>query len=228
MGGWTRMRVLGVVAALAMHNTLLCAPMLVTGRFAMSWSDPHVAAFVMLANVLCLLDVIHISQVHAGAPRPGIRDERWIQGPALATGLAVLATFWLGLIAHADCSSITIAVPHAIGAALMIVGLLLRGSAMHALGRHFVTSIVVEPRQVLMRHGVFAFVRHPSEAGNLLVTLGACVLLETAGGLVAWLVVIVPLVVLRIRREDRLLVLAFGGEFRAYRKRVRAVVPYLI
>lgn len=133
---------------------------------------------------------------------------------ALATALMTLAVFWLAALT---------ALPSAptlwLGAGLMAVGVALRHLAMRALGRAFVSEPRVQAK--LVEHGVYRRMRHPSEAGLLALTLGAALLFGSITATLAWVLVLVPLIVIRVRAEDRELSRWFGPAHADYRRRVR-------
>ena len=79
----------------------------------------------------------------------------------------------------------------------------------------------------MVQEGVYAWMRHPSETGMLLVALGAAILLGSGVAAAVWGALLLPLALARISIEDRCLSEAFGAKHRSYRRRVRALVPFL-
>jgi protein-S-isoprenylcysteine O-methyltransferase len=75
--------------------------------------------------------------------------------------------------------------------------------------------------------GVYRVVRHPSEAGTLAVAAGASALLSSPWALALAGLVLLPLVVVRVRREDVVLAREIGAPFRAYARRVGGLLPHL-
>ena len=103
------------------------------------------------------------------------------------------------------------------GAALSLLGLLLRGLA--------AGSILKD--QTLATTGIYGRVRHPLYMGSFLIGMG----LSLASG-VWWIPLFVLLLFLwvyglAIRAEETRLELQFGEEYLTYRKRVRAFFPNL-
>jgi protein-S-isoprenylcysteine O-methyltransferase len=97
------------------------------------------------------------------------------------------------------------------------------------LGRAFVTETrgvdVDDESTRLVETGVYAWLRHPSEAGNFAVALGACLLLGSGAAAVVVAAGVVPFTLLRLRREDVGLERAHGVQFRRYARRVKGLVP---
>jgi protein-S-isoprenylcysteine O-methyltransferase Ste14 len=107
----------------------------------------------------------------------------------------------------------------------MLAGVVVRAAAVVTLGRGFITEPRVVEGGVLVVRGVYAWVRHPSESGNLAVALGACLLLVSPVGLLVTATAVMPLTLWRVRREERLLADAYGPRFRAYARRVKRLIP---
>jgi protein-S-isoprenylcysteine O-methyltransferase Ste14 len=178
--------------------------------------EPAVLAFVAGVSLLCLGDPVR------GLPASGRHDlgrdpsaatlDRATAASALAAACALLLLFWLAVAEHALASTDTSA-------------LALRWAAIKALGPFFETAIQVVPGQPLVREGVYRWLRHPGEAGLLIAAFGACVLLGSRGGLVFWAVVLLPLSIGRVCREDRVLADAFGSPHERYAAGVGGLWP---
>jgi protein-S-isoprenylcysteine O-methyltransferase Ste14 len=110
-----------------------------------------------------------------------------------------------------------------LGAFIMAGGVSLRWAAMHTLGSAFVTEVRAARRRDLVTHGIYAWMRHPSETGLLCIAGGACLVLGSLSGGVACLALLLPLVLVRVHIEDGELLRGFGADYAAYRRRVRAL-----
>ena len=77
-----------------------------------------------------------------------------------------------------------------------------------------------------MQTGPYAIVRHPIYTGLLMAVIGTAF---TLGTLAAWLGVAAALVGVLIRGEieDRLMATEFGETHAAYRRRTKALVPFV-
>jgi len=101
----------------------------------------------------------------------------------------------------------------------------LRLAAIRELGRFWSLQVEIRKEHQLITSGVFSRVRHPA----YLSILGEVVSLPLLAG--AWwtllfaMVSYVPLLLLRLRREERELVAKFGDAYLDYRKRTRALIP---
>ena len=115
-----------------------------------------------------------------------------------------------------------------LGLALMFVGFGIRQWAIAVLGRHFSTSVRVVEGHRIVTGGPYRILRHPSYTGAIVTVVG----IGLAGG--SWEGVLVALGLAaaaygyRIHVEERFLMAQFGAEYLAYRKRTKAVIPYLL
>jgi len=202
-----------VAAAVAQVVLLAAVPMLACGL------GPGLAR----AAGLLLLALLGIA---AGAETlaVGARVETEPVPPlARASALALLAGFWLALTEGSLRAAPTHAVPGLLGGAALLSGVALRVAAIRTLGDDFVST---HRAGALVTGGVYRVLRHPSETGQLLLALGAA-LLAQSGASALWLAaVILPLTLLRLRREERAL-LRHAPAYAAYRARVGGLLPRL-
>jgi protein-S-isoprenylcysteine O-methyltransferase Ste14 len=142
--------------------------------------------------------------------------------------MSVLGGLGLGLLA-ARVDTLTLPGPGwwplALGLGVFAAGLALRAWAVHALGRFFKFTVVVQPDHEVIDSGPYRRIRHPSYAGLILALLGLGIALGN------WIsVAISPLGALigfsiRLLREERLLAERLGEPYRAYMQRTRRLVP---
>lgn len=137
---------------------------------------------------------------------------------ALATALTTLGLFWLAAVTASPVGPSIVMI--VLGGSVMAIGIGLRHRAMATLGSGFVSEVRVAPH--LIERGIYRHMRHPSETGLLALTLGAVLFFGSAVAIAAWVLVFVPLVVCRVRREDRELRLCFGSVHADYCRRVGA------
>lgn len=107
-------------------------------------------------------------------------------------------------------------------------GLLLRWSAILTLGRFFTVNVAIHRNHQVVEAGPYAYVRHPSYTGLLLLLLG--VGLRFGDGL-SLAVVLLPSALalgIRIRREEAALRAALGQPYLDYCARTKRLVPGLI
>jgi protein-S-isoprenylcysteine O-methyltransferase len=114
------------------------------------------------------------------------------------------------------------------GLAIIAFGLALRAAAARALGEHCSVRLGLREDHRLVDRGPYRWIRHPNYAALLVVAVGTSVgfasPLAAAATVGAWL----PVVVLRIVREERLMLERFGGSYDRYRERTWCLVPWLV
>ena len=113
-----------------------------------------------------------------------------------------------------------------LGLALVLSGFTLAFVAFFTLKRSYSSTLVIREDHKLITHGVFRFVRHPIYLGVILVCIGMPVYASSLGGLVT-MSVMIPIFLVRIRLEERLLTDEFGDAYRAYKEATRKLIPFV-
>lgn len=208
-----------IVLGAPLHAALLLLPALIAGHLATTLARPEVLVFLLLATAFFLADLPTVDPATPRADRPDGRTSVL----ALATGLLLLLIFWAGLGTASRPERPDHLARLVLGSALMVAGISLRFAAILVLGPRFRTELSGPGR--LHRDGVYGRLRHPSEAGNLLVALGGAVALGSDLALGLTCLVLLPTIGLRVRREDAALRAQHGPEFVAYARQVGGLWP---
>ncbi len=95
------------------------------------------------------------------------------------------------------------------------------------LGRHWSATLQVRKDHSLVTTGVYSRIRHPMYAAHWLWGVAQALLLQNWLAGPAMLVFFVPLYLLRVRREEKMLLDHFGQEYRSYMGRTGRVIPRL-
>jgi protein-S-isoprenylcysteine O-methyltransferase Ste14 len=95
------------------------------------------------------------------------------------------------------------------------------------LGRNWSPSLQLREEHGLVTEGVYRHVRHPMYASEWLWGVAQALLLQNWVAGWAGLVLFTPLYVLRVPREERMMLDRFGEEYRSYMDRTGRVVPRL-
>jgi len=95
------------------------------------------------------------------------------------------------------------------------------------LGSNWSVSLDLRERHTLVTTGIYAMVRHPMYSGFWLMALAQALLLPNWIAGPAGLVGFGILFFGRVRREEDMMIAAFGEEYRAYMARTARVVPWL-
>lgn len=111
------------------------------------------------------------------------------------------------------------------GAAIFGVALWLLWRSHADLGRNWSVTAEVREKQNLITSGVFKYMRHPMYSAHLLWGIAQALLVHNWIAGVASLAVFLPLYLLRVPREEKVMLNEFGDEYREYMKRSGRVIP---
>jgi protein-S-isoprenylcysteine O-methyltransferase Ste14 len=115
---------------------------------------------------------------------------------------------------------------HALAGVLLIVlGVVLREWSVRVLGRSFAVRLGVADDHRLVDAGPYRWIRHPNYAALLIVALGTALALSSPVAAIATFTVWLPVTILRVTREERLLLAHYGERYEAYRRRSARLVP---
>lgn len=160
-----------------------------------------------------------------------VRRESYLQGaswilPSLV-GVAMFVTpdRWYGPLSapFLDQSRTTFW----IGATLLALGLCFSVYARHFLGANWSGTVTVKENHELVRSGPYRWVRHPIYTGLLTGVLASAIASGQWRDLLAF-GVLAAAMWSKLRREERWMTQQFGDQYVAYRRSVRALVPFLI
>ena len=156
------------------------------------------------------------------ARRAGSEPASAVKDPTdLASSLAFLAI----LVAAAFDLGRSVAVErrlsamHFAGLGIIAAGLVLRSRAAGSLGASFAVQLGMREDQPLVESGPYRRIRHPNYTALLLVALGTAFSLSSPLALAVTVCVWLPVVLVRIAREERILLARFDGAYRAYMRR---------
>jgi protein-S-isoprenylcysteine O-methyltransferase Ste14 len=115
----------------------------------------------------------------------------------------------------------------AIGIALIFFGFILREASHVSLGKNFTYEVSIVKEHQLITSGIHKYMRHPAYTGLFLVAVGMCVALASIIGLIAAILILLPVGFWRVHVEEKALIEYFGKKYLSYKKRVKAFVPYV-
>jgi protein-S-isoprenylcysteine O-methyltransferase Ste14 len=176
--------------------------------------------------------VLAVMAVYLGQPTPGRKAfadpvdkgsaQLIIIGGNVSTLLPVVE-----FVARSELAPRPLSAWVVVGALGVAAGAVLRIRAVTTLGRFFTAVVQVQAGQRVIREGPYAWVRHPSYSGVLLVLLGEAALFQSAAGLFCVVLAMLPIYMYRIRIEEKALLEGLGDEYRRYQEEVGALVPRL-
>ena len=106
-----------------------------------------------------------------------------------------------------------------VGALLVSAGVVLRTIAARELGANFAVRLGLREDHRLIASGPYRWVRHPNYAALLLVAVGTALAFASRLALAVTVGLWLPLVLLRIVREERMLLARFREDYRSYMRR---------
>jgi protein-S-isoprenylcysteine O-methyltransferase Ste14 len=143
-------------------------------------------------------------------------------------------SFWLlfgGAFRHRQYPFALVILPHSfglnvIGLILTVLGLSLAVWARVVLGTNWSGTVTYKKDHELIMGGPYAYVRHPIYSAMLLMFLGTAFAVGTVDGFLAFPVLFISFWI-KYRQEEALMIEHFGDRYRAYMKRVSALIPFM-
>ena len=111
------------------------------------------------------------------------------------------------------------------GLLLYLASVVLRNVAIRTLGKFWSLHVEIRQQHQLVRAGVYEYVRHPAYAAIVLEVLSIPLAVNAWWTMLFAAVTYVPLLVLRMRWEEKALVKKFGDVYCQYQSEVGALVP---
>ncbi len=112
------------------------------------------------------------------------------------------------------------------GIALFLAGLGLYVVARLTLGRFYSETVRIRPEHKLITNGPYRIIRHPIYLGVILFSLSIPMILGSLYGFVT-ILALIPMLLRRIRIEEKALVSKFGQEYLKYAHKTKKLIPYI-
>ncbi len=114
-----------------------------------------------------------------------------------------------------------------LGAALFAAALWMLRRSHVDLGRNWSQRLEIREEHMLVTHGVFSRIRHPMYAAHLFWAIAQMLLLHNWIAGFVFPAALLPMFLMRIPREERMMIKFFGNEYRSYMKRTGRFLPRL-
>ncbi len=114
-----------------------------------------------------------------------------------------------------------------LGLIIYASGVMLRWWGIHELGNNFSRHIKVSDHTQLVSSGPYRLLAHPLYFGILLSLSGIALCLNTWLGLVSVWLLMLPVLMVRIRLEERAMLAQFGDSYALWLKKRRRLIPFL-
>ncbi len=208
-----------ICVGVSLNLLIISVPLIFRQDVFTIWLAPPTLIFYVTISLFCMTEIWSSnSEIDQSVSGPTTYHPHFI-------GLAFLGLIWLAVYqtqSHHFGWALNI-----IGCFTMIAGIALRTISIRTLKTQFLSQIQLRADHTLLRSGIYAVIRHPSELGLLLIGLGIPLLLSSPLGLIALAFVLAPLSLYRIGLEDKLLHEAFTKEFSVYKATTPALFPKL-
>jgi protein-S-isoprenylcysteine O-methyltransferase Ste14 len=143
-----------------------------------------------------------------------------------ATGIAMILPFFYLFTSWLDFADYHLpAFLGWLGTAVFVMALVLLWRSHADLGRNWSAILQIKQQHSLITEGVYRYIRHPMYAAHLLWAIAQGLLLENWLAGWAFLVVSVPLYLMRIPKEEQLMLEQFDQQYRQYITRTGGIIP---
>jgi protein-S-isoprenylcysteine O-methyltransferase Ste14 len=113
------------------------------------------------------------------------------------------------------------------GVALILAGFAITVWARLILGANWSATVTVKENHELITAGPYRLVRHPIYSGLLLAALGSALPREDPRAVAAVLLILLA-ILRKAGIEEGRMIATFGDQYRTYRSRTKAVIPYIL
>ncbi len=114
------------------------------------------------------------------------------------------------------------------GIILFLIGYTLRLYSRISLQKQFSVFVALQKEHKLITTGIYNYVRHPIYTAGILSFIGFILITNSALGLLTGLLLVLPALLYRIHIEEKILIAHFGDEYVEYKKKVKALIPWII
>lgn len=162
-----------------------------------------------------------------GIVRNAIRDDMlYFALPGLLVLTAGLAVSAWGLVRRQG-NLFMFSVHCVAGLALLIIGLIIMIVSQATLWRNYSSTVVIREDHQLITHGIYRFTRNPIYLGGIMaVCIGIPVYTSSLYGLLI-MSVLIPIILNRIRMEEKLLTEEFPDAFQKYKETTKKLIPFI-
>jgi protein-S-isoprenylcysteine O-methyltransferase Ste14 len=158
------------------------------------------------------------------ADRKSYKVLYWIAIVSLVIGISVGNLAKFGLLRGLYSPKVIYPI---LGICLMILGMVIRWTAIHQLRNFFTINVAIQKGHRLVTDGWYRILRHPAYLGGILTFIGCGI---SYGNLISGLVIPIPYILLilnRIEVEEAVLEREFGEEYSKMKKRTKKLIPFL-
>ncbi|MEK6921635.1 MAG: isoprenylcysteine carboxylmethyltransferase family protein [Nanoarchaeota archaeon] len=115
-----------------------------------------------------------------------------------------------------------------LGIVLFIIGYALRLTARIELHKQFSVFVALQKEHKLVTTGMYKYVRHPIYTAGIISFAGFILIMNSVLSLLMAVFLVFPAVMYRIYIEEQMLIGHFGNEYVEYKKKVKALIPWIL
>jgi len=179
--------------------------------------------FIWVIYALWLALIVYLTVSAGGAKRD--TQSHLLQSSGLM--LAMMAAFllpYLPIFSFVNFAPVH-PVASGVGVIMCVAGIAILISGRRHLGRNWSQTVAAKQGHELVTSGPYRYVRHPMYAGGCIACIGSAIV---AGGAFIFLLVFLGAIfVWRVGAEDRLMERQFPNEYPKYKKRTKAMLPFV-
>jgi protein-S-isoprenylcysteine O-methyltransferase len=181
------------------------------------------ALFIWLIDAFWLILVVYLTVAAIGVKQ----DTQSHLAQSFGLLFAIIAAFllpYLPIFQFLNFAPVN-PVVSSIGVFLCAAGMAFLVWARQHLGRNWSQTVSIKEGQELVTSGPYRYVRHPMYTGGLIACLGSAIV--CGGAFVFLLVILGSLFLWRVSAEDKLMAQQFPTEYPDYKKRTKALIPFV-
>jgi protein-S-isoprenylcysteine O-methyltransferase Ste14 len=95
------------------------------------------------------------------------------------------------------------------------------------LGKSYSSRVEIQDNQKLITNGPYRYIRHPRYTGIISLIIGYTLVYRCWVGIILFCVILFLLIV-RIKDEEKMMKEEFGEEWELYRKKTKMIIPYIL
>jgi protein-S-isoprenylcysteine O-methyltransferase Ste14 len=108
---------------------------------------------------------------------------------------------------------------------IMFIGLFIRIWSMISLKKYYTRNLQLSEHQPLVIIGPYKIIRHPGYLGTLLIWLLAGLAVQNYIVFIVAIILLIPLYLYRINKEERMLIEHFGQQYLNYKNHTWRLIP---
>lgn len=114
-----------------------------------------------------------------------------------------------------------------VGLVFCLGGTFLACWARHNLGNNWSLSVQEKENHQLIKSGIYGIIRHPIYLGLLMLFVGNAIIVGDYRGIIAVLIVFSSFWY-KLLKEEKILLSIFGNQYTEYKKKTKALIPYIL